>query len=501
MRNVEDKQALNRQYRQIILSLTTGVVVMLMIAIYAIVQWQRAEQQNKIMLARHLTSQAQSIILSEHAPQETALLLAIQSMRLYPSGEAAQILQQNELSYPVSRMTWPTYRAAWEDRIYSISFSPNGKYVVSGGRDQTARVWDVFTGEEISRVTHDGFVASVAVSPDNKYVVSGGENKTVRVWDIVSGQEISFMTHDHGGRVSFVTFSPNGKYVASAASYNKTIHLWDTETGQEVSHMSHDDDAYTFFAFSPDSKHLISSGGRDNTARVWDTSTGEEISRMTHDSGVSSVAFSPDGKQVASGGDNTARVWEADTGKEIARMTHNSFVYFVSFSPDGKYIASGGHDSTARIWKSQTGQEIARFTHNDFVSYIAFSPDGTYVLSTEITGTTPQAITHVWDAKTGQEIFRMLHIGGKYTVAFSPDGKHIVSTSKKGDAILIRHYLPEDLIADACLRLTRNLTHTEWQTYIGSAVPYQATCPNLPMESTPAPLTSPFPTLYSTATP
>lgn len=222
---------------------------------------------------------------------------------------------------------------------------------------------------------------------------------------------------------------------------------------------------------------------------------------MTHDSGVSSVAFSPDSKYVASGGDNTARVWEAVTGKEIARMTHDSYVYFVSFSPDGKYIASGGHDSTARVWKSQTGQEITRFTHNDFVPYIIFSPDGTYVLSTEITGTTSQAITHVWDAKTGQEIFRMLHIGGKYAVAFSPDGKHIVSTNKKGDAILIRHYLPEDLIVDACLRLTRNLTHTEWQIYIGRALPYRATCPNLPLQPTPAPVTNPFPTLYSTATP
>jgi WD40 repeat protein len=486
---------------KIIIGLATGSFVILMIAIYAIVQWQRAEQQNKLVLTRHLTAQAQSILLLEHEPQETALLLAIQSMRFHPSGEAAQILQQNELSYPVSRMTWPTYRAAWEDKIYSISFSPNGKYVVSGGPYHTARVWDAFTGEEISRITQDGFVASVAVSPDNKYVVSGGESKTVRVWDIVSGQEISSMTHDHGGRVSFVTFSPNGKYVASSASYDETIHLWDAKTGQEVSLMSHDDDACAFFAFSPDSKLLVSSGGRDNTARVWDTSTGEEISRMTHDSGVSSVAFSPDSKYVASGGDNTARVWEAVTGKEIARMTHDSYVYFVSFSPDGKYIASGGHDSTARVWKSQTGQEIARFIHNDFVSYIAFSPDGTYVLSTERTGTTIQAITHVWNAKTGQEIFRMLHIGGKYSVSFSPDGKHIVSTSKKGDAILIRHYLPEDLIADACLSLTRNLTHTEWQNYIGSTVPYQATCPNLPMESTPAPVTSPFPTLYSTATP
>jgi WD40 repeat protein len=194
-------------------------------------------------------------------------------------------------------------------------------------------------------------------------------------------------------------------------------------------------------------------------------------------------------------------VWEADTGQEISRMTHSSYVYFVSFSPDGKHVASGGRDNTALVWNTQTGEEIARLPHGDFIGFIAFSPDGAYVLTTESSGTSSQSIAHVWGATTGQEIFRMVHNGGKFSVEFSPDGEHIVSTSEKGDAIIVQHYLPGDLIDDACMHVTRNLTIAEWRKYIGSALPYQAICPNAPLIPVPTAVTATVPTPYSTTTP
>ena len=128
-------------------------------------------------------------------------------------------------------------------------------------------------------------------------------------------------------------------------------------------------------------------------------------------------------------------------------MTHSGsdgHVSSVAFSPVGKYVVSGGLDNAARVWDAITGQEIARMTHDDIVQSVAFSPDGKFVVSGSADG-----IVRVW------------------------------------------LWSPEDLIADACSRVTRNLSRAEWEQYIGDALPYQAVCPNLPIEPeitiTPAP--------------
>ena len=176
---------------------------------------------------------------------------------------------------------------------------------------------------------------------------------------------------------------------------------------------------------------------------MWEAASGREVARLTHDGDVSAVAFSPDGRYVVSGGcdkrdgstciEGTARVWEADTGREVARMTHDGEVLAVAFSPDGRYVVSGSWDTTARVWEADTGREVARMTHDGEVPAVAFSPNGQYVVSGSRDGT-----ARVW------------------------------------------WWRPEDLIAEACRRLPRNLTREEWRQYVGPEVPYHATCPGKP---------------------
>jgi uncharacterized delta-60 repeat protein len=404
----------------------------------AVANEQEAKKQAQIALARQLAAQAQVLFTDK---QQTAALLAVQSMRMLPSFEAAQILQTNTLAHPVAHMTH-------EGGTFSVAFSPDGKYIVSEGCDQmldknncvsySARVWEATTGEEIARMTHDDWVRSVAFSPDGKYIVSGSDDKTMRVWETATGKEIARMTHDD--IVSSVGFSPDGMYVVSGSRDN-TARVWDAFTGTEVARMTHDAEVVSV-AFSPNGNYVVSEdgiiiprysmgggGGSSNTVRVWVFNTGQEVVRMTYGglmvSGdpMKSVAFSRDGRYIATGGqDFTAHVWEATTGQEVAHMTHGNRVTSVAFSPDGKYIVSGSDDKTARVWEVDTGQEIARMTHNDIVTSVAFSPDGNYVVS----GSYDKS-ARVWEVTAKKEIARVMHDGNVVSVAFSPDGKYVVS--------------------------------------------------------------------------
>ncbi|EPQ54783.1 hypothetical protein GLOTRDRAFT_42827 [Gloeophyllum trabeum ATCC 11539] len=185
-------------------------------------------------------------------------------------------------------------------------------------------------------------------------------------------------------------------------------------------------------AFSPDGR-CIASGSWDNTVRVWNAQTGEPVGvpLTGHEAQVNSVAFSPDGKYIASGSDDkTIRVWNAETREPVVGPLtgHENWVTSVAFSPDGKYIASGSWDNTIRLWNAQTGEPVGEplTGHENWVTSVAFSPDGKYIAS----GSWDNTI-RVWNAQTGEPVGVPLtgHEAQVNSVAFSPDGKYIASGS------------------------------------------------------------------------
>jgi WD40 repeat protein len=306
-------------------------------------------------------------------------------------------------------------------------------------------LWTLYNSNQATLQGHKGSVLSVAYSPDGKRIVSGSQDNTVKVWDANKGQEIlSFKGHTSA--VDSVVWSPDGKRIVTANRHpfrETTVKVWDDVTGQQLLAVKGSGPV----AYSPDGKYIVSrSGDRtrkgryvgpDKTLKVWDAQTGQErISLKGHAWDVLSVAYSPDGKRIASSGAATVRVWDAKKGEEILSLKGSGPV---AFSPDGKHVvcASGGSSkSTLKVWDVATGQEILSFTgRTGEVTSVSYSPDGKRIVcgsgGQDQQGDPLPGEVKMWDAATGQELLSLKgHLGNVRSVAYSPDGRCIVSGSE-----------------------------------------------------------------------
>ncbi len=180
-------------------------------------------------------------------------------------------------------------------------------------------------------------------------------------------------------------------------------------------------------AFSPDGKKLATCS-EDNTANIWNIETGEPIATLSgHQNIITSIAFSPDGKKLATGSeDNTVKIWDADTGKADTTLKgHEASVVCVAFSPDGERLATGSQDNTAKIWELKTGAAQTLEGHDGFVSSISFSPNGQLLA----TASEDYSI-RIWDIKTSKSREPLTaHSDVVSSVAFSPDGKKLATGS------------------------------------------------------------------------
>lgn len=297
--------------------------------------------------------------------------------------------------------------------------------ITSSAIAQTA-TWRGHTGSGVS---------AVAVSKDGKLIASAGLDRTVRVWDAATGK-LARAFVGHKNEVYSVDISPDGKEIASS-DYDGSVLVWNGATGK-VRLTLKIDGWSTAVVFSPDGTKLgVANQRRGST--IFDAKTGKEWKKLETSGNSNTAVFSPDGRYFVAASIGPG-FWNLESGKfERGFRGHTDSVKAMAFSPDGKWIASAGSDKTARIWNVEKGEVYKTFETattiigKDYpkpfewkmpVVSVAFSPDGKTLAMA-----TGRAI-HLWNIESGAN-FKTLN-GHELTVtsvAFLPDGKRIVSGS------------------------------------------------------------------------
>ncbi|MBW4511122.1 MAG: myosin kinase [Scytonematopsis contorta HA4267-MV1] len=330
--------------------------------------------------------------------------------------------------------------------VNSISLSSDGKVMASASFDNTVKLWDVVTGKVIKTLNgHSKSVNSVSFSQDGKVIASASDDKTVKLWNVVTGEVIKTL-NGHSEPVKSVSFSPDGKVIASASgdtssvneiesiSKNKnTVKLWDAATGRVIKTLNGHLDSVNSVSFSPDGK-VIASASDDKMLKLWDATSGKAIKALdVYSQNVRSVSFSKDGKVIATASfafDSRIKLWNSTSNNSKAIKILDGYsknVSRVSLSPDGKVIASASHhDKTVKLLDVASGKLIKTLNgHSEGVNSLNFSPNGKVIASASEDKT-----VKLWDVGSGKLIKTLNgYSSGLYTVSFSPDGKVIASAS------------------------------------------------------------------------
>lgn len=330
--------------------------------------------------------------------------------------------------------------------ISGVSFSPDGKFIVTSGADNSVRLWNI-RGELVALlVGHSNTVSSARFSYDSKLLLTASADNTARLWNGVSGAAVATL-RGHSTAVNSAVFSPDSKVVMTASD-DKSVRFWRVDNqdthgaGMFIEHT----DRILSAAFSPDGKQIITTGS-EGGALVEDIRSGRPLERATFVSRsparVVDAVFSPDGKFVATTKGNTAQLWKAtvmldqevflvqglidmperNLGKDTDGLQH--WVNSVAFSPNGELLVTASTDTNARVWNTSTGELLATLAHPNVVNGAAFSPDGKFIITAGA-----DSEVRIWNVGS-YNLVRTLgtQMGDVATAQYSPDGRWIVTAS------------------------------------------------------------------------
>jgi len=337
--------------------------------------------------------------------------------------------------------TSPIRLKGTSSKIHTLTFDPSGDHVIAGTSDGKMFLWSMSNPLDSPRIFtgHTAGVLSTTVSPNGQQIASGSLDSTIRLWDLLQPTTPPRIFQSHSKGVTSLAFRPDGKQLAS--------------------------------------------GSQDHTIRLWDLTSDQPrpATLGTHAGRVNAIAYTPDGKTLLSGGDDLAlRIWDlqrTDSPPKILRG-HRQSISTIAIHPFGWMVATGSRDRQIGLWNLRQSLISPTFLTGSEgrISQVQFSPDGTSVAS--VSSDKSLRIWN-WHAPTQSPIQFPGHKGTLEALAISPDGRTI-AVGGSGKSVTLWSGTGQ-LAHAVCDTAKENLSFSEWKQIVGEDIPYERTCPNLPL--------------------
>jgi WD40 repeat protein len=455
--------------RQMVITVGAVVLILVVAALFSLFQYDRSQTEGDLRRTAEAEStraiQAEGEAVAKAAIARSrqlaarannnvdkdlplALLLSIEAFRITDTLEARDALFTNLTYSP--RLT--TFLHGHTSYATSVSFSPDGKLLASGGCSEITRgvafdlcsqgeihLWDVDKGIQLAVFSPPNtrgyaYVRALAFSPDGETLASGSGDGTITLWDVASREPLGPPLDGHANDVLSVAYSPDGKMLASSG-VDGTIVLWDVASRQMLGSPIDADERYAYdIAFNP-AGTILASAGYGGEIILWNVQNGQVVHsfRPDQEGPITTVAFSPDGHALASSdAENNVLLWDLASGQLLTSPLkgHEASINSVAFSPDGMILASGSSDKSVLLWDVAEGKPLGQplLGHTDAVREVAFHPEGILLASAggQISSFSQDDRIILWDIAGSRSLGRPLHFEDRFSGFALHTGEHTI---------------------------------------------------------------------------